>query len=117
MSTQIPEMYVGEALRSFYNNLSLKCKISAIWLVEKECIFLIFLIATVQISMKCEKQESKTGLKKHLNLYWPKTHKCSCRVNQKFYIYAILNLHSVSMYKILATEFITVKVSETLHLK
>ena len=33
--------------------LSLKCKISAIWLVETACIFLIFLIATVQI-LECE---------------------------------------------------------------
>ena len=38
--------------------LSLKGKISAIWLVEKECIFLIFLIDTVQISMQYETQES-----------------------------------------------------------
>ena len=48
--------------------LSLKCKISAIWLVETACIFrilvetacvcLIFLIATVQTSMECEMQGS-----------------------------------------------------------
>ena len=41
-----------------YYYLSLKCNISAIWLVETACIFLIFLIATEQISMKCEIQES-----------------------------------------------------------
>ena len=41
-----------------YSPSSLKCKISAIWLVETACIFLIFLIATVQISMECESQES-----------------------------------------------------------
>ena len=41
-----------------YVLLSLKCKITAIWLVETACIFLIFLIATVQISMECETQES-----------------------------------------------------------
>ena len=41
-----------------YYYLSLKCKISAVWLVETACIFLIFLIATVQMSMKCETQES-----------------------------------------------------------
>ena len=38
--------------------LSLKYKISAIWLVETASMFLIFLIATVQISMECETQES-----------------------------------------------------------
>ena len=36
--------------------LSLKSKIYAIWLVETACIFMISLIATVQ--MECEKQES-----------------------------------------------------------
>ena len=39
--------------------LSLKCKISAIWLVATAYIFLIFLIATVQISIECEMQENK----------------------------------------------------------
>ena len=38
--------------------LSLKCKIFAISLVETACIFLICLIATVQIWMECETQES-----------------------------------------------------------
>ena len=52
-----------------YRILSLKYKISAIWLVETVCIFLIFLIATVQISMECETQESEAGYTKHLNLY------------------------------------------------
>ena len=42
--------------KNFYCNLSLKCKISPIWLVETACIFLIFLIATAQISMECEIQ-------------------------------------------------------------
>ena len=49
--------------------LLLKCKISAIWLVETACIFPMFLIATAQISMKCETQESETGYTKYLNLY------------------------------------------------
>ena len=39
-------------------DLSLKCKISAIWLVETTCIFLILLFANEQISMECETQES-----------------------------------------------------------
>ena len=34
--------------------VSLKCKISAIWLVETACIFLIFLIAAVEILIECE---------------------------------------------------------------
>ena len=38
--------------------LTLKWKISAIWLVETVCIFLIVLIASVEISMECETQES-----------------------------------------------------------
>ena len=38
--------------------LLLKRKISAIWLVEKTCMFLIFLIAQVEMSMECETQES-----------------------------------------------------------
>ena len=38
--------------------LSLKCKISGIWLVKIACMFLISLIATVQISMECKTQEN-----------------------------------------------------------
>ena len=38
---------------------------TAIWLVETAYIFLMFLIATVQISMECETQESQAG---YLNL-------------------------------------------------
>ena len=49
--------------------LSLKCKISAIWLVETACIFLIFLIVKVQMLMECEMQESKARCTKYLNLY------------------------------------------------
>ena len=37
--------------------LSYIIKISAIWLVEAACIYLIFLITTMQISMECETQE------------------------------------------------------------
>ena len=33
----------------------------AIWLVETACIFLIFLITAVEISMECETQESEAG--------------------------------------------------------
>ena len=48
--------YVGDKL--VIANWPLKCQISAIWLVETASIFLIFLIATVQILMECETQES-----------------------------------------------------------
>ena len=40
----------------FYRLLLLKCKISAISLVETAFIFLVFLIATAQTSMECEMQ-------------------------------------------------------------
>ena len=53
----------------YYITLSLKFKIFTIWLVETACIFLIFLIAIVQLSMKCGTQESQTGCTKQLNLY------------------------------------------------
>ena len=51
------------------NYLLLKCKISEIWLVETACMFQIILIATVQISMEYETQESEAGHTKHLNSY------------------------------------------------
>ena len=75
-------------------------------MVEKACIFPIFLIATVQIPMECETQESQAGPAKHLDLYYPKTAMCSRRVNQHL---LVLNLHNFSINKILAIEFITVK--------
>ena len=40
------------------SDLSFKCRISATRSDETPCIFLIFLIVTVQISMKCEAHES-----------------------------------------------------------
>ena len=49
--------------------LPLKWKISVISLVEAACIFLIILIATVQISMGCKTQENQATSTKHLNLY------------------------------------------------
>ena len=41
-----------------YDTLSVESKNFAIWLVEKACIFLIFLFATVQTSTECETKES-----------------------------------------------------------
>ena len=43
--------------KDFFRVLLLKYKISAVWLVEARCIFLIFLYARVQLSMGCETQE------------------------------------------------------------
>ena len=41
------------------NDIIVKCKISAIWLVGTACMFLMFLIVTVQITiMEYEMQES-----------------------------------------------------------
>ena len=48
--------------------LSLRWKISAIWLVEAACIFLILLFVTVQISVEYETLESEVWYTKHLNL-------------------------------------------------
>ena len=47
----------------------LKCKIFVISLVETACIFLVFLIAVVKISVECETQESEVRYIKHFNLY------------------------------------------------
>ena len=41
-----------------YIYLLLKCNLSVISLVETACTLQIFLIATVEISMECETQES-----------------------------------------------------------
>ena len=47
------------SLLSVFMYLSLKCKTSAISLVETACMFLIFLITSMQISMECEMKESE----------------------------------------------------------
>ena len=59
---------------------------SAIWLVKTALILVIFLIATVQMSMECETQENYAGYTKHLNLHWHKTCMCRYRVNQDLII-------------------------------
>ena len=87
--------------------LSLKCKISAVWLVETACIFLIFLIPTVQISMECKTQEN---IWIYTNL---KTYICRYRINQHS---IVLKLNSASVNKSLAPEFVTLKVSQDLNL-
>ena len=47
------------SLLSVFMYLSLKCKTSAISLVETASMFLIFLITSMQISMECETKESE----------------------------------------------------------
>ena len=49
---------VIEKSKTEKNSFLIKCKISAIGLVEIAWIFLILLIAKVQISMECETQEN-----------------------------------------------------------
>ena len=51
-----------------YKYFSLKFETSAIWLVETACTFLIFLIATVQISLEFETHQRGAGYTKSLNL-------------------------------------------------
>ena len=53
------------------------------------------------------------GCAKHLNLYYRKSFLCGYGLNQHL---LILNLSNVSINKTLATEFITVKVSQNLNL-
>ena len=40
------------------NFYTVKCKMLEIWMIEKLCMFSMFLVAIVQISMECETQES-----------------------------------------------------------
>ena len=61
----------------------------------------------MQISMECETQENTWIYTK------PKMFMCRYRVNQQL---IALNLYSVSINKILAMEFITVKVLQNLNL-
>ena len=78
-------------------------------MVETACTFLIFLIATVQISMEYKAQESQAGYTKYLNSHKTKPYIFRCRVNQHL---IVLNLYSVSINKILVTEFMTVRVCQ-----
>ena len=48
----LADMQLISKFNNGFSFISLKCKISAIWLVETACIFLVFSIATVQI--ECE---------------------------------------------------------------
>ena len=63
--------------------------------------------------MECETQENLVEYTKHLNLHKPKTYMCMYRVNQHL---IVLNIESVSINKVLVTEFISVKVSQNLNL-
>ena len=86
---------------------------SIVWLVETACIFLIFLLGTVQISMECETQDSQAGYTRYLNSHLLKACKCRYRVNQHL---IVLNLHSASISEILVTEFMIVRVPQNLNL-
>ena len=59
----------------------------------------IFDSFTVQISIKCETQESQAGYRKHLNLHQPKTYICWYRINRHF---IVLKLDSVLIGKSIA---------------
>ena len=87
-----------------YLLLQLKYKMSPIRLLETACIFLTFLISTVQISMECETQESQEEYTRHIQAQGEST------------INAVINLYNVSINKILVTEFNTTKVSQNLNL-
>ena len=73
----------------------------------------MFLISIAQISIECETQESYARYNKHLNLRWPGTYMCRYRVKQNL---IVLKLDSISMNKVLVTEFVTVKVLKNLNL-
>ena len=71
----------------------------------------MFLISIAQISIECEAQESYARYNKHLNLRWPGTY--MYRVKQNL---IVVKLDSISMNKVLVTEFVTVKVLKNLSL-
>ena len=80
-------------------------------MVETVCIFLIFLIPTLQILVECETQESKVEYTKRI--YINLKHTCAgFRVNQHL---IVLNLYNALINKIMVTEFITLKVSWNLN--
>ena len=62
--------------------------------------------------MECETQGNQAGYPKHLNLHWSKTHMCRYKVIEQL---IVLKSDNVSSKKILATEFVTLKVSQNLN--
>ena len=89
-------------------------KIQNIWnLIGQVCIFLIFLIGTVQISMECQTHKSQVGNTKiEFTLTKKKT---NVRIFGRSTL-IILNLYRISINKVLVTEFMTVQVSQNLNL-
>ena len=79
---------------------------------ETMFIFLIFVIATVQMSMECQTHEGFAGNRKHLNSHQPKTKMRKHMVDQHL---IVLNLYSISINKILTTGFMTMKFSKNLN--
>ena len=59
-----------------YIALLLKCKISSTWLVETAHIFLIFLIATIQISIGIWNARKRGGIYKTFENYTNVKHTC-----------------------------------------
>ena len=84
-------------------------------MVETAFIFLIFLIATMQVSMECETQETwrdRLNISVYTNLKhtW---YMCKYRVKQYL---IVVKLNCVSINKILVVKFVTVRVSYNLNL-
>ena len=97
-----------------YSGLSLKCKISAICLVDTACISIAYLCYFYLLQCKYQwnatRKKAKRDMKKtfEFTLLQPKTYMCEYRVNQHS---ITLNLYSVPTIDILVTDFMTAKVS------
>ena len=61
MLSYFTEVFINVFVDYVISFLSLKSQISVIWLVKTKCIFLIFFILTVQISMECIARKIETG--------------------------------------------------------
>ena len=90
-------IYIFRILGRLYIHiyLSLKFKISAIWLVAVAYMNLMFLIATMQ-KYQWNVTGRLTGNTKHFNLNYPKTSMWKYRVEQHLFV---LNLHSTWIKK------------------
>ena len=62
----------------------------------------MFLTAAMQISEECETHKALVRNTKHLNLHQPKTYMWKYRAGQHL---IVLNLHSISINKILVSKF------------
>ena len=105
-------IYIFRILGRLYIHiyLSLKFKISAIWLVAVAYMNLMFLIATME-KYQWNVTGRLTGNTKHFNLNYPKTYMWKYRVEQHLFV---LNLHSTWIKNILL-KVTTLKVSQNLN--